>query len=487
MRDALTHIVRGPSHHLGQVERFPEAARQGIRVTIEKYERLNVGFRQVNRCLDALVRYSMNRRKIGTHQGNGSRTRWVRTQKRGERILRTLSGNALLRTYLFYRRLLARVTGRTSLSAMLSVIGEHPSRLMSYAAHPIPQLPDLRGYWSSAKQKSAVGYMVGMDLVPTEAGCWFLENNISATLRYDRSALYERDPLVTNLITAAKKMDYKNLVVLAASGREGMNPLMYKHFDISSREMGLPVTVVENPYYMRDDRSRSRGIPDPDRTNTFTARFTGLNATVDWLLGNKDLGNRALHSYLNRTKDPHLMLPDASLTLDSEPLSMDHPFPNFVFKIPSVDQGAGIVFIKTATLQEAEHLIASANRDDFPEAFTDESYRLLRQGGLLAERYVRSQLIDDCFMYKIRAHALLCPGGPHFLSAHRVTSTLPIPAGVEEGIVLDDEFYNINIYKSAKYQQVPDDEIPSVARATLAVARGLSETIESYIDVGPSA
>src|SRR5262249_55860058 len=139
--------------------------------------------------------------------------------------------------------------------------------------------------------------------------------------------------------------------------------------------------------------------------------------------------HRALAIYQERSGDRDVRLAPSS----EEPIGSEYdprqPFPNVVFKMPDRDRGSGIVFIKTPSLEKARELVTGGvkltDSTRLSERLSERAWRLFDDPRGVFQPYYVGRMLEGRRLYYIRAHVLLTPVGPQFLSAHRIVSGTP--------------------------------------------------------------
>jgi len=486
-RQALEWIVQNPEQYLGPLERLSDDAQQGIRPTIITYDRWQKGLPILNNVIDRTIRLLGGMTPVLNQKKHPVLRSMVSLLKRTKRQLGFFRKHGCRLIYLKLVRLAARYGRRDRFIVFLSALAVHPANFATCAARQIPQQLPHRGYWHHPSHHMTVGYLIGLDFIIARGACWFIENNVGATMAFERSAMYKRDPLITNMIDYARKNGYRKLMILATGVHHGMNPLMNRHFEFSAEEMDLSVTLVESPYYLGTDHARHDGIPEMDTNYAMVVRFAGARTTLDYILADKEVSTRILSGYIEQSSSSDFRIPSPSLEPVVDPQEMNNPFPTYVYKIPYEDRGEGILFIKARSVDHADDLLTQAHKDDFPDGFFGDHIAYLKERPTSIQRYIPSNLIDGKYMYKIRSHVLLSPSGNQFLSAHRVIAFHTLSENLPEGLVKNPGLYNVNIYKGARYSLMSAEEEAMVQKATLAVAEGFSRAIETMFQTTPDA
>jgi hypothetical protein len=367
----------------------------------------------------------------------------------------------------------SRVSLRPKLAAVLGASGISPEQLAIAYARDIPQLPRYRAFWHDLNQHNSVGVVLGLDLIPSAQGFWCIESNLDLALRPARSALYQHDPLVDNLLEFVTCQGYRRLMVIS-NDSGGFDTTVASQLEEGARARGLELTIVEAVNVSSSRYPKYYGVPEFACDRTLVARLAYYPTSLDKLFGNKRGLSRALALYLRSTQDPELLLPPTS----SQPVLMDtsedERFPNVVYKLPELPWGKGVFLFKALSEDHARELVAQAVLKARPRGLKDRlSFFAMNKKGIY-QPYIRSSLLPDQRLYIIRAHVLVCPQGVQFLSAHRVVSRFTVPKTLAPGIVQDPKPYIVNYSQGANYGILPAEEETGVQKAALAVARGLA-------------
>ena len=410
----------------------------------------------------------------------------------GSEILRLLvsalqSGPArgLHAMYRASRRLARPLSRDASFLGGFARKGIRPWDLAVRYASEIPQPRRYRGYWHDRSAHSTVGMLVGVDFVPDAGGHWFIESNLDAALREERSALYDRDPLVANLIDFAAAAGYERLMVLPGNA-VALDPRMSAQLAREGAERGLRVTIVHDKFLPGARGPRSLAVP-PLEPGTFVVRVRRYHTALDYLIADKRAADRALSVYLRETGDRSFRLPKTGSLEEVFRPAGDEPFPNIVYKYAELDQGQALAFLKARSLDAARSFAARAAAAARPGGLTPVlASGIGRRTGFMQE-YVRAVPNAERRLFILRAHVLLSPLGARFLSAHRVVSGARLPESLPDGVVAEPRPFLVNYSAGARYEPVSREEEESVARAVAGVAAGLSRAIETGFDTGSPA
>jgi hypothetical protein len=370
------------------------------------------------------------------------------------------------------------------LLALLDAAGVDVRPLAVCYARQLAQPEEYRGYWHDPAARQTVGIAAGIDFLPTEEGLRFIECNINFGQRAERSALYESDPYVENLLDFAVEHGYRRLVVVD-SAANGIDPATARRLEQGARKRALALTLVDRESVPHSAYLRRYRLPALETRNTLLVRTRSYPITLDYVADMKQASVSALGRYLQVRQELDLLLPESG----SEPVlgqvGPHEPFPNVVFKFPEIDQGRGVYFLKADSPEHARSIIRDAIRAGSGGSFMARLERMIQGHGGIYQAYYRSRMRPDRKLYKLRAHVLITPVGVRFLSAHRIVSGHAVPARLPSGVITNPAPFMVNYSGgSSRYELVPADEALAVSRAAEAVGRGLAWAFEYGFRVG---
>jgi len=346
-------------------------------------------------------------------------------------------------------------------------------------ARGIPQVEDARAYFHEEGRHNTYGVVVGVDLIPGVGGCWFLESNLNFGMSGTRSALYQGgvDPLVGGLARFARGKGYDSLVFVNKAYTP-VNAAFAAGLEEVGSAQNLRVRLVEDVYLQPGGYAQCFGVPPMEGRNTLLVRAKRYWTSTDYLLDNKRATSRLLRAYLGESGEGGLLLPgNGTLSIDdgADPGS---PYPNLVYKLPDESEGRGVVFMKAASMEEAERLAWRVARTGSRGGYLHRVLAFAKDRRGMFERFIRSPLLAGRRLYKVRAHILVAPTGVEFLGAHRVLSGAEVPEHLPAGLVTDARPYLVNLASGGAYEACPPAEEELVRRAALAVGRGLAWGLE---------
>jgi hypothetical protein len=390
--------------------------------------------------------------------------------------LASKSGPSFLMHALYERQLgwRGRLPLRLTLASLLNMLGIDPRNLAVCYARRIPQAGAYRGYYHDVRRNNTYGVVLGVDLLPSVTGFWYIEGNLDFGMSRTRSALYDRDPIVNNLVKFAAEHGYRNLIILHNTASY-MDGAMARQYEEEALARKIKLTIVEDAYLPpQSGYLQSYGVPSFDSHDTLVARTKYYRTSLDYLFQHKHASIRALTVYKQRTSDPALLVPRISAEPVLGDVGPEDPFPNLVFKLPERDEGKGVIFLKAGSPGHATTILRDAIRRNRPRGFVDRLYSRIEDRNGSCQQYIQSPLLAGRMLYKVRAHVLITPIGVRFLSAHRVIGRHAVPEYLPLGVVRDPRPYLVNLSTSSHYEIVPPDEEPAVVAAALAVARGFA-------------
>lgn len=375
-----------------------------------------------------------------------------------------------------YRRQLSwqgKYYTRPTLKAVLNIAGIEPWNFAVCYARDIPQPMAYRGFWHDPPHHNTVGVVLGIDLIPTPEGYWYVESNLNCGLRFERTALYSCDPFVLNLLEFTKAQGYRHLVVMAGN-LQRVDKLMAKQYEEGALARGIKLSIIEDAYLPNSKYAQSFGIPTFYNDSTLVVRIKFYPTNLDYLFNHKWASMRALEIYKQHSSDPALLLPTTSTEPVLGEVDSQDPFPNLVYKFPEMDCGESVIFLKVTSPEHARKILEEAiclNRRRRP---WNRYLALIKEQKGLYQSYIQSSLSPDRQLYIVRAHVLITPIGIKFLSAHHVVSGRRVPEHLPLGVVHEPLAFIVNHSVGSKLEIVPPKEEPAVKTAALAVARGLA-------------
>ncbi|MEM3035881.1 MAG: hypothetical protein QXS18_03650 [Thermoplasmata archaeon] len=363
-----------------------------------------------------------------------------------------------------------------SFQAILKKLKIEPWNLAVCYAKFVPQIAAYRGFYNEVFSHNTYGLIVGIDLLPSSEGFYFIESNLNFGMSIKRSALYEKDPFVQNLIKFTIEHGFKHLIFMNNTSSY-MNNIMAKQLEEEASKKKIKLTIVEDAYLPKRKYFQSFGIPKINSNNTLVVRTKFYRTSFDYLLQNKRASIRALNLYKQKFEDPYLLIPLTSDVPIIENINYDMPFPNLVFKFPERDEGKGLIFLKAISSKHARTILEKNINQKNNKGFINRLYSFIEDRNGIFQSYIPSLMLDGRKLYKIRSHILITPVGFQFLSAHRVISRFSVPEELPFGIVRDPRPYLINLASSSAYDICPPEENQKIEKATLSVAKGLAWAI----------
>ncbi|MGB9730308.1 MAG: hypothetical protein ACPL1B_10670 [Thermoprotei archaeon] len=373
---------------------------------------------------------------------------------------------------------------RPSFQAFIKKLKIEPWNLAVCYARYIPQIEAYRGFFHDAFRHNTYGLIVGIDLIPSSKGIYFIESNLNFGMSNKRSALYEKDPFVQNLIRFTIEHGYKHLIFMNNTSSY-MNKTMAQQLEEEASEKKIKLTIVEDAYLPKGKYFQSYEIPEINSNDTLIVRTKFYRTSFDHLLQNKRANIRALNIYKQEFEDPYLLIPSTSNTPVIENVNYDMPFPNLVFKLPERDEGKGLIFLKAISSEHALKSLEETISQKNNKGFINHLYSLIEDRNGIFQSYISSHMLDGRKLYKVRSHVLITPVGLKFLSAHRVISRYSVPDNLPFGVVKDPRPYLINLASSSAYDICPSDENQKIEKATLSVAKGLAWAINYGFQTTP--
>ena len=193
-------------------------------------------------------------------------------------------------------RLNGRYVQRPTLSAILSAADVDPRPLAVCYARPIGQFDGYRGYWHDAASARTVGIVIGIDFLPTDDGFRYVESNVTFAQRPERSALYEVDPLVENMLDFATQNGYRHLM-LADGNSDGIDPRTADRYERGARARNLKLTLIDRENVPNSKYACRYSLPPIDTRDTLLLRTKAFPVALDYVAGMKNASLQALRRY----------------------------------------------------------------------------------------------------------------------------------------------------------------------------------------------
>ena len=379
-------------------------------------------------------------------------------------------------------RLAARIGRSRSLSALLFHAGLDEADLVVSFASGLRQERRYRACWDDPDHNRTVASLIGIDLLPGHDGFWFIESNVNPALVEERSTLYEADPLVEALIATACAGGYRRLVYLD-NHADGIDPAFAGRLTAAADASGVALQIHNMLNVPSDRFVRSYGMADDGGSSVLVVQPRAFRSCIDRILTFKKFSYAVLQRFHSEHEEPELRLPAWGRQPPPPATGEDAPFPNLVWKQPNLDQGQGLGFVKARDAMHALSLMSSLPGAIKKTSLKDSIAGLAVDRDTLWQSYVIPRFAEGRRAYVVRAHVLLSPRGPVFLSAHRVVSRLDVPHQLDFGIVADPRPYLVNRSFGGTYPRVPAAEEASVRAAALAVGRGLLAAVGRAFDL----
>jgi hypothetical protein len=474
-KEPRLYVAMEPERYFGPFESLPREARDAIVRAIRDDDRWRMAGRNMGGwhvAMTQLVRTAstkLRKSKLGRP-----------THELTEVFFKSVRDGPAYGVHEVYRRRLlwqGKFMARPTLAAMLRVAQIEPWHFAVCYARGLPQPAPFRGFWHDPSRQNTIGVMLGIDLLRTPEGWWLIESNLNSALRRGRTAIYDRDPFVSNLLDFVRGQGYRHLIVMMNNAGH-VDPLMAKQYEEGAAAHEIKLTILEDAFLQKRAYSLSYGVPPLDEDGTLVMRIKYYPTSLDHLFQHKRASRQALEVYKRHSSDPALRLLPTGLEPILERIDLNDPFPNLVYKLPERDSGGGVRLLKVTSPEHAHTVLQELPQLKPPESliarFRGRMHRQMFDHNGIFQPFVRSSMLPGRRLYIVRAHVLITPIGNHFLSAHRVVSGSAVPESLPLGLVQDPTPYLVNYSEGAKYEVVPQEEESEVVTAALAVARGLA-------------
>ena len=474
-REHRLYVAMEPERYFGPFESLPRKARDAIVQAVRDDDRWRMTGRNMGDWHFAMTRLI---RTAGTKLRKSKLGR--STNELADVIRKSVQEGPAYGVQELYRRQLlweGKFMARPTLAAMLRVAEIEPWHFAVGYARGLPQPAPFRGFWHDPSRQNTIGVMLGIDLLRTPDGWWFIESNLNSALRRERTAIYDRDPFVSSLLDFVGGQGYRHLIVMMNNAAR-VDRLMAKQYEEGAAAHNIRLTILEDAFLPKRAYRLSYDVPPVDEDRTLVMRIKYYPTSLDRLFQHTRASRQALEVYKRRSADPAFLLPPTGLEPILERIDLNDPFPNLVYKLPERDSGGGVMLLKVMSPEHAHTVLQELPRLKSPESliarFRGSMHRRMFDQNGIFQPFVRSSMLPGRRLYIVRAHVLMTPIGNHFLSAHRVVSGSAVPESLPLGLVQDPTPYLVNYSEGAKYEVVPPEEESEVVTAALAVAKGLA-------------
>ncbi len=471
-RDFRNHIknnTANPEMLLGLFDQLPRSVQLSIVKAIEEDDRWKMkgavlSDLHVNLC-----------RRLKELSGKTKNQRLKKTLNILGILIQKAPAKIIYYLYDYSRLLKGVVLSGVDVPLFLRLLNINPSRLAVCYARGINIDRRFRGFFHDEVRNITYGTIVGIDIIPTETGDYFIESNLEGALTLSRARLYDEDPFVKNLINFAKVNNYEHLVYVY-NQYSRIDKLTARRLRDECEKNRITLRIIEDIFMPESEFERDFFVPSIDKENTLVVRGRKYNISLDSIFDNKGAAMRIVEKYNELFPDEHVLVPETSTEPVIGEYSKDSPFPNVVFKLPEIDVGKGVVFLKVSSKEEANEMVTEFLRTVCKgKGFIEKlNFKRTDKKGFY-QRFVCSPLLDNKYLYKVRIYILLTPAGIKYLNAARVRSSSPIPEALADGIVRDVRPYLVNVSLTGGHpEKVSPEEEERMIRASMAVGKALS-------------
>ena len=187
-----------------------------------------------------------------------------------------------------------RLSGRGSLARLLLPRPAYRTRPLQPAGEP--------RFFHHQSSNITVGVILGVDLLPTADGLWYLESNLNPAMWPARTGLYEKnDPFVVNLCRFAQERADRRLVIVLPL-HQGVDRIMAGRYEKEAAGRKIRLTLLEDAYRRRSRYDQTYRVPELLGTDTLVVRIKKRYQTnLDEVFHSKRGSHRALRIYQERS------------------------------------------------------------------------------------------------------------------------------------------------------------------------------------------
>jgi hypothetical protein len=295
--------------------------------------------------------------------------------------------------------------------------------------------------------------------------------------------MVDQDVYSDNVAAYAAKHGYRRLILLNNEAA-GIHPTLIDDYHRSSKLSGISIELHDGMSCPRNLLSRRSGFPSINSKDTLALRLKKFGTATDQIISNKDTCLRALRLFQSQHKDDRFLVPPTIDSRQPKALPDNGNAPNLVYKLPDIDAGSGVFFLRAKSVSDARAIV---EREVRKPKLTDPSNYLLRRfshGVGEYQPFIRSHLTSDRRLFKIRTNALIAPAGGAFLSAGRIIGASVIPDDVPYGLIEQSRAFLVNAaFGGSEVPILPSEEQPAI-QATLGVTNALRWVLNRGFDCG---
>jgi hypothetical protein len=158
-----------------------------------------------------------------------------------------------------------------------------------------------------------------------------------------------------------------------AGNVQRVDKLMAKQYEEGAAARGIKLNIIEDAYLPRLNYMRSFGIPSLYNNATLMVRIKFYHTNLDYLFNHKWISTQSLEIYKRHSSDPALLLPSTSPEPVLGDIALDDPFPNLVYKLPDLDEGKGMAFLKVSSAEHARAILKEVTHPNHRWALSNRS------------------------------------------------------------------------------------------------------------------
>jgi len=349
-------------------------------------------------------------------------------------------------------------------------------------AGQIPQTPSCRAFVRDDKNHTAVGVVVGFDLLKC-GGRWAVIEANSSIGQQDQWLLRKDDnPFIRNMFAFAKAAGFGRLCVVNNDrGLQGMQDRLYRE---ATEATGIGLEIIEPASVPETCHARSAVMPADLEPGTLCVRIRAFPSWPDFVLGNKEVVHRVLRHHFESHGIEDLFVPDSGPGWLERVNWKPGAYPNVVMKLAGADRGIGVAFYKLRDRRELSELMAKGGESAFRHGgMLGRLVRASRAGAFCYQAYVPSDLSAEQRLATYRASVLITPVGSRLLSVTKNVAAKPVPATLDYGPVADPMPYLVHAALGAT-RTLPDTaEVVSLEKAAVILADAMAANLGRHFRV----
>lgn len=364
-----------------------------------------------------------------------------------------------------------RGAGRLTVEHLLHALGWTPHWLLGDYATGVTVDSRCRGFHYQRDRNVTFGYLLGLDLLPSNDGFWCVEANLSTAFNEERRDILDPEPAIEVLLQTAEELGARHVQWYGPEWTKTAWWLVQELQETAERT-GIDARIFHGYRFPKTGPvppglrwpERFVTLPNDQPPDTVVLRRNAYPVGSDHLVSDKGPFTRSVQAQLTASGDDRVRVPAMSTDpadAFSEPVE---GLPNLVYKYPWEGKGEGVHFLKVATPGEATAL---ARRLDGESG---------KSPGLF-QPFVCPRILPGNRIYDIRCEVFVTPHGVKHVFSTRREAMQPLPETLDYGLVEQKGVFTSNLSTGGRFWHVDPSEAEGTKQAALAVGEAIVDAL----------